>query len=144
MLSGTGAPKAPAALGREAGPHTPCGPYTTKILKKRCKTSHGPVATKLNVHEGITSTTPLRLHCGDHLSKPSAALLPLNETPPMGNIKLCSHSTSRGTTTLKMQYSSRRTRFFHSQSAQRLLESSPSGVKSPEKGRKIWKIGKNR
>ncbi len=40
-----------------------------------------------------------------------------------------------------MWYSSRRTRFFHSQSVWSLLESSLSGVKSPEK---VRKIGKNR
>ena len=38
------------------------------------------------------------------------------------------HSTSRGIATLKMWYSSRRTRFFHSQNVWRLLESSLSGV----------------
>ena len=54
---------------------------------------------------------------------------------------LCSHSASGGITTLKMWCSSRRTRFFHSQSVWRLLESSPSGAKSPKK---VGKIGKNR
>ena len=44
-----------------------------------------------------------------------------------------------------MRYSSRRTRFFNSQSARRLLESSPSGVEvSRESPKKSVKIGKNR